>query len=279
MLPKYDFHSHTFYSDGALSPSELVLRAVEKQVEWLAISDHDTVSGLEEAQQLIQSNQLNLNLVNSLELSAQSDFGEIHIIGLNIDPSNQRLIQALEQQQKNRWARAEQICKKLEVLKVNGIFDYLQTHCREVVTRSHIARALVDTEQVSNIQQAFKKYLGKKGRVKVAAEWVAMDEAIALIQQSGGVAVLAHPTRYPISNRKLGYLIEEFKNAGGDAMEVSYPSLSPDKQTWLYQLLDKNQLLASAGSDFHYPDLKWTDLGRFKPVNPELPHVFQNLLR
>lgn len=277
MSIKYDFHSHTNYSDGVLSPTELVKRAAERQVEILAISDHDCISGLAEAKNAIEADQLELKLINSIELSAQSEFGEIHIVGLNINPEDESLVGAINHQQSSRWTRAQQISDKLESLNVLGIFEYLETHCRQVVTRSHIARGLVDLKHVKDMQQAFKKYLGKKGRVKVPAEWLDMADAIKLIQNAGGMAILAHPTRYPMSNRKLTYLIEEFKLEGGDAMEVSYPSLAPDKQTWLYQLLEKHQLLASAGSDFHYPDLKWSDLGHFKPVKPDVPHVLHQL--
>ncbi len=277
MSIKYDFHSHTNYSDGVLSPSELVERAAARQVDLLAISDHDSVSGLAEAQQAIESNQFKLKLVNSIEISAQSDFGEIHIVGLNIDPQQVDLIRAIEKQQAARWTRAKRIAEKLDSLNVPGVFDYLQQNCREVVTRSHMARSLVDLGQVKDMQQAFKKYLGKKGRVKVASEWLEMSAAIKLIQNAGGLAVLAHPTRYPMSNRRLTYLIEEFSLAGGDGMEVSYPSLTPDKQIWLYQLLEKYNLLASAGSDFHYPNLKWSDLGHFKPVKSKIPHVLEHL--
>jgi len=277
LIIKYDFHSHTDYSDGVLTPTELVNRAAERQVKMLAISDHDSISGLYEAEQAIQTNQLELKLVNSIELSVKSDFGEVHIVGLNINPEEVTLVEAISRQQTLRWTRAKQIADKLESLNVTGVFEYLQSNCRQVVTRSHIARSLVELKHVKDMQQAFKKYLGKKGRVKVAAEWIEMSDAINLIHQAGGLAILAHPTRYPMSNRKLTYLIEEFKIAEGDAMEVSYPSLAPDKQAWLYQLLDKHQLLASAGSDFHYPDLKWSDLGHFKPVNPEVPHVLHHL--
>jgi 3',5'-nucleoside bisphosphate phosphatase len=275
---KYDFHSHTSYSDGVLTPTELVLRAAERQVQMLAISDHDCVSGLSEARRSIESNQLDLQLINSIELSAQSDFGEIHIVGLNIDPTETALVAAINKQQSSRWVRAQKIADKLESLNVLGVFEYLQNNCREVVTRSHIAKSLVELNHVKDMQQAFKKYLGKKGRVKVVAEWLDMSESIKLIHNAGGLAILAHPTRYPMSNRKLTYLIEEFKLAGGDAMEVSYPSLVPDKQVWLYQLLEKHELLASAGSDFHYPNLKWSDLGHFKPVRSDAPHVLQMLL-
>ena len=269
----YDFHSHTHYSDGALSPEELVERAEEKGLDLLAISDHDSVSGIPQARAHIKAHNLKVSIVDSIELSAQSDFGEIHIVGLNIDIDNLNLLQLLEKQQQKRWHRAEVFDEKLQKIGINGVMEELKSRCKDVVTRSHIASALVSLDHAKDFNQAFKKYIGKKGRVKVATSWIVMSNAISAIHDAGGVAILAHPTRYPMSNRRLGYLIEEFKIADGDAIEVSYPSLSPDKKNWLEIHREKNELLASGGSDFHYPNLKWSDLGRFPQVDQNLPHV------
>jgi len=270
---RYDFHSHTNYSDGILSPEELVELAEEKQLDLLAISDHDSVSGISLAKAHKQKQQLKVNIVDSIELSAQSDFGEIHIVGLNIDIKHPGLLKLLDIQQKKRWQRAEIFDEKLKNLGIEGVMDDLKARCKDVVTRSHIASALLSLGHVSNFDQAFKKYIGKKGRVKVSTSWISMQDAISAIHDAGGVAILAHPTRYPMSNRRLGYLIEEFKIAEGDAMEVSYPSLNPDKRNWLELHREKNELLASGGSDFHYPNLKWSDLGRFPKIDSKLPHV------
>lgn len=274
---RYDFHSHTHYSDGVLSPADLVMRAENMQIELFAISDHDSVSGLAEAQQAIELGSLNLRLVNAIEISAQSDFGEVHIVGLNIDANNEHLLSAIKKQQASRWVRAAKIADKLSSINVHGVFEFLKENCHEVVTRTHIARALVTLGHVKDNQQAFKKYLGKKGRVKVPAEWMSLDTAIELIKNAGGIAILAHPTRYPMSNTRLSYLIEDFTQSGGEAIEMSYPSLSPDKQAWLNSMREKNELLASAGSDFHVPDLKWSDLGRFRQLDSKIPHVIDRI--
>ena len=274
---RYDFHSHSHFSDGTLSPTELVQRAEERDINLLALSDHDSVSGLIEATIAIEQQGLSVKLINAIEISAQTDFGEIHIVGLGINPKGPALVEQLAIQQNKRWERAILVSEKLDSLNVHGVLDFLRQNCVEVVTRTHMARALVELGHVKDNQQAFKKYLGKKGRVKVPASWMPMEQAIELIHQSGGLAVIAHPTRYPVSNRRLSYLIEEFKLAGGDGIEVSYPSLNPDKRIWLEALRDKHDLLASAGSDFHYPDLRWTDLGRFPPVDVNVPHVIDKL--
>ncbi len=270
----YDFHSHTHYSDGVLSPRELVDRALSKNLDLLAISDHDSISGLIEAKQYLQQQAITeLRVINAVELSVQTDFGEIHMVGLNIDPLNTELEKVIKLQQQKRLNRLAIYEEKFNKINIFGIEQATLDLSTQVVTRSHLARALVLMNLVKDSQQAFKKYIGKKGRIKVATDWVVMERAIQAIHGAGGLAVLAHPTRYPMSNRRLTYLIEEFYLAGGDALEVAYPSLSPDKKAWLLQLRKKHDLLVSGGSDFHYPDLKWTDLGRFPRIDSNIPHV------
>lgn len=274
---RYDFHSHTHYSDGVLTPEQLVARAEKMEIDLLAISDHDSISGIEQAKAYVKANDLKLNLVNAIEISAQSDFGEIHIVGLNIDISAPTLLSLISEQQDKRWQRARAYETKLKKINIDGVLSYLETNCKQVVTRSHIARALVTLGFAKDNNQAFKKYIGKKGRVKIATDWVPMEKAITAIHDAGGVAILAHPTRYPMSVRKLGYLIEEFKIASGDAIELAYPSLTPDKRGWLEVQRKNNDLLASGGSDFHYPDLKWSDLGRFAKIDKNTPHVLEQI--
>jgi 3',5'-nucleoside bisphosphate phosphatase len=274
---KFDFHCHSHFSDGKLSPQALIDYALERNIELLALTDHDTIDGLSIASQYISDNDFPINLVNGVEISALTEFGEIHIVGLGLDIGNQILVDRLKEQQKQRWIRAEAFDEKLIKAGVSGVLQLLQSDVKQVVTRTHIANAIVKLGFAKDMQQAFKKYIGKQGRVKVAKNWMSMQEAIALIRQAGGIAVLAHPTRYPISNRKLSYLIEAFANEEGQGIELSYPSLNKDKMEWLKLHQEKNGLVASSGSDFHYPDLRWTDLGRFPQIDPTIPHVFESL--
>ncbi|MDH5433433.1 MAG: PHP domain-containing protein [Gammaproteobacteria bacterium] len=268
---KFDLHTHSYFSDGSLSPEEMVAYAAERQIDYLALTDHDTVAGIERAEQSTELS--SVNLISGVEISALTDFGEIHIVGLNIDAKNSALQTALSQQINKRWQRAENISEKLEKLGCNGVFEQLQKNVKNVATRTHIAKTLVDMGYAKDMNQVFKIYLGKKGRIKVPKEWMPMEEAIGLIKQAGGIAVLAHPTRYPLSNRKLSLLIEQFKLEQGDGIEMAYPSLTKDKIEWLELHRNKNNLLASSGSDFHYPDLNWRDMGRFPILHESIPHV------
>lgn len=278
MTLKYDFHSHSIYSDGTLTPVELIDYAIERGVECLALTDHDTISGLREAQDYIDQNQLPIRLIKGLELSALTDYGEIHIVGLGVDDTDEHLLAALKLQQEKRWLRAKEIDRRLQKIGVNGVYEVCAKQVKQVVTRSHIARAIVELGYAKDLSQAFKKYIGKKGRIKVDKDWISLENAIEVIRKAHGIPVLAHPTRYPISNRKLGFLIQEFTENGGEAIELAYPSLSPDKMAWLKIHQESNNLLASCGSDFHYPDMRWTDLGRFPRIDANIPHVSERLI-
>ncbi len=281
-MMKFDFHCHSHFSDGQLSPVELVDYALEREIELLALTDHDTVDGIAVAQKYINkltlsSGKFNFQLAAGVEISALTDFGEVHVVGLNIDSENQDLLLALKTQQGKRWQRAEKIDQQLGKLGVTGVLQECEKQVVQVITRSHIAKAIVSLGHAKDMQQAFKKYIGKKGRIKVSKGWMSLEQAISLIHEAGGISILAHPTRYPLSNKKLSLLIENFKLAGGQAMEMAYPSLNKDKRDWLKIHLDKNQLLASSGSDFHYSGLKWSDLGRFPVLDGQIPHVIHQM--
>jgi predicted metal-dependent phosphoesterase TrpH len=274
---KFDFHCHSDFSDGALSPEALANYAYERDIDLLALTDHDCVDGISELKRTIKNNQWPISVVNGVEVSTLTDYGEVHIVGLGIGLDNQTLNSELKQQQQKRWQRAELICEQLVKKGITGIFEYLQENIKQVVTRSHIATALMELGYVKNRQQAFKRYIGKSNKIKVPKDWMTLDQVIELIHRAGGVSILAHPTRYPLTNRKLSLLIESFKAEGGDAIEIAYPSVDKGKADWLEIQRKHFDLLASSGSDFHYPGLSWTDLGRFPPLSETTPHVLQRL--
>lgn len=277
MMSKFDFHCHSFFSDGLLSPEDLADYAVEREVGYLALTDHDTLGGISHLQDYINLRQLPLNLISGVEISSSFEAIEVHIVGLGIDCFDSPLNQALTAQIEARWQRAEAIDLRLQKARVFGVLQDLQTQVRQVVTRTHMARSLVRLNYAKDMTQAFKRYLGKQGKIKIDKDWMAMEAAISLIKQAGGLAILAHPTRYPLSNRKLSFLIQSFKNLGGDAIELAYSSLTKDKQEWLALQARQQDLLASSGSDFHYPGLKWSDLGRFPSTPSDIEHVKQQL--
>lgn len=274
---RFDFHCHSHYSDGSLSPEDLAIYANEREISLLALTDHDSISGIAELKSYIAKNNFEIKIINGIEISALSDFGEVHVVGLGIDLEHPLLKDKLALQIKKRWQRATEICEKLAKLGVNHVFQAVEKQVKEVATRTHIAQALVELNYVKDKQQAFKKYIGKQGKIKIAKDWMTLDEVIDLIHQAGGISILAHPTRYAVSNRKLSLLLESFKAEGGQAIEMAYPSLNKDKSAWLELQREKWGFMASSGSDFHYPNLTWSDLGKFPTLSHHIPHVLNKL--
>ena len=259
---KIDLHSHTTISDGSLTPQELVERATNKCVDMLAITDHDTIDGLQIAHDYIAAKNYSLKLIDGVEISTHWRGFEIHVVGLNVDRNCTEFKKRLSSQSEARRTRASKIGEKLKKYQLEEVYHRATLYAGDSqICRSHFARALVEMGYVGNFEEAFKKYLGKKARCYVAPQWVEMEDGISWIHQAGGVAVLAHPQHYDLSNKWLRYLFADFKQANGDAMEVSQSQLSPGLKDQMANYALDYGLLASAGSDFHKP-LQWLELGK-----------------
>jgi predicted metal-dependent phosphoesterase TrpH len=275
-LIKYDLHSHTTFSDGRLSVSELLERATEKGVDVLAITDHDTINAIEPARAHIKENNLDLELVSGVEISTKWHSFEIHIVGLGLDIDNAQLNALLSEQQAKRQARAEEIGRRLAKNGHEGIYEQAKKLAKDAeITRAHFAAALVERGVANNIQGVFKKYLARNKTGYVPSSWCDMATAISAIKAAGGASVLAHPARYQMSNKWLRKLISEFSECGGQAMEVAQPQQSPSERQFLGQLSREYNLLASQGSDFHYP-MPWLDLGKNLYLPKDCQGVWQH---
>ncbi|MBN3057472.1 RNase RNM [Pectobacterium brasiliense] len=261
-FPLYDLHSHTTASDGLLTPTALVSRAVDMRVSVLAITDHDTTAGLDEAQDAIAQQGLPLRLIPGVEISTLWENHEIHIVGLGMDSAHPALTRLLQQQAECRQSRAEQIAARLEK---NRIPDALAGAQRLAtggqITRAHFARYLIELGIAANMNQVFKKYLAKGKIGYVPPQWCTIPQAIEAIHQSGGVSVLAHPGRYDLTAKWLKRLLATFAENGGIAMEVAQCQQVPDERTQLGRYARDFNLMASQGSDFHLP-CAWIELGR-----------------
>lgn len=267
-----DLHCHSHFSDGELSPTQLMERANALGIHALALSDHDTIDGLAEARAFNGQTRL----IPSVEISCGWDHKEIHVVGLGLDTTNSSLCAGLRAQQARRWQRAEAIDAKLVK---DGIKDVL-TQLREgskasAPTRSHFAHALVQRGLVKDQERAFRRYLGRKGSAYVSATWCSLDEGVGWIRAAGGIPVLAHPSRYKLSGTGLEKLVKAFVEAGGQALELSYPQLFPKESQRMAKLVRSLGLWASQGSDFHSDAQKWTGLGRTPPLPPEVISVWQ----
>ncbi|WP_114193718.1 RNase RNM [Edaphovirga cremea] len=258
----FDLHSHTTASDGYLTPEQLVLRAVEMRVGVLAITDHDTTDGLAAAARAIELQQLPLILIDGVEISTLWEHHEIHIVGLRVDKSHPALTSLLAQQTEFRHQRAEEIARRLEKAHIAGALEGARRLADGgALTRGHFARFLVQAGVADNMAQVFKNFLAKGKTGYVPAQWCTIEQAIDVIHQSGGQAVLAHPGRYDLSAKWLKRLMIWFKAQGGDAMEVAQCQQAPNERSQLAKYAADYQLLGSQGSDFHQP-CSWIELGR-----------------
>ncbi|WP_437610548.1 RNase RNM [Erwinia sp. V71] len=261
-FPLCDLHSHTRASDGLLTPEQLVQRAVTMRVGVLAITDHDSVDGIEPARQAIARHQLPLQLISGVEISTLWENHEIHIVGLGIDIHHPVLTTLLQEQSYRRMARAQLMAERLEKAHISGALEgALRLAAGGAVTRGHFARYLIEQGKGATMQQIFKNYLARGKTGYAPPQWCTIEQAIDAIHHSGGRAVLAHPGRYDLSAKWLKRLIAWFAECGGEAMEVAQCQQAPQERSQLAQYARDYQLAASQGSDFHQP-LPWIELGK-----------------
>ena len=270
---RFDFHCHSLASDGALTPTELVERAAAAGVQLLALTDHDTLAGLHEASQAALAN--GIRLLPGIEVSVGWDGRELHIVGLGFDPDHPQVKAFVTAQQQARTLRAERIGSRLD--KAAGLANSYQRTVtlsgQDAPGRPWFAKMLVAAGKVRDEQHAFNRFLKPGQSCFVATPWVSMEDAVAAIRAAGGVAVLAHPTRYNFTRRKLRRCLEQFVEAGGGALEVLTPGLNHQQQALLAECLRDFPLHASGGSDFHTPKQTWLELGRLPPVPADMPLV------
>ncbi|MED5411574.1 MAG: PHP domain-containing protein [Pseudomonadota bacterium] len=260
---KPDLHCHSCYSDGAHSPDFLYRRAIENGITHLAITDHDCIEALVKP----IDDYHEIQIIPGVEISCEWGTQEIHLVGLCIEHENSQLISLLEQQQKARYCRMQAMDKLLVENGIDGLQDYLNQLPCKAFTRSHVADFLLRSGKVKSKQKAFKRFLGKRGKAYVPFQWEAMVKAIEIVKAANGIAVIAHPGRYSLSLMKLELLISQFKQMGGDAIEVSYGAVQPKMQKKLEDLAEKYSLYVSVGSDFHNADAHWTDIGKYPRVS------------
>ncbi|MBS9906640.1 PHP domain-containing protein [Vibrio alginolyticus] len=259
---RIDLHSHTTASDGRLEPKDLVERALSFDIEVLAITDHDTVDGLALAKQYVQDNNLPIKIINGIEISTVWQNKDIHIVGLNIDPENKQLSALIEQQKQHRITRSELIAERLQKATRVGVLEEVRKIAGDApVTRAHFAKWLVDNGCAKTMQMVFKKYLTRNNPGYVPPNWCSMKDAVDAIHAAGGMSVLAHPGRYKLTAKWIKRLLAAFVEAGGDAMEVAQPQQAQQERRNLADYAIQYKLLASQGSDFHYPS-PWMELGR-----------------
>lgn len=266
MTLRYDLHSHSTFSDGTLSPLELVTRAHAQGVQALALTDHDLTDGLAAARAAAQP--LGLELIAGVEISVTWHGQTLHIVGLHIDAQHAALQQGLGRLREFRNWRAAEMGRRLERHGIADACAGAQVYAQgAIISRTHFARFLVAQGHARELQEVFKHFLvhGKPGHV--AGEWANLEDAVAWIHGAGGQAVIAHPARYKLTATRMRQLLKEFKDYGGAGIEVISGSHSRDDSLNMAGYARQFELLASAGSDYHGPHNPWLELGRL----PALP--------
>ncbi len=257
---RYDLHSHSNSSDGFYTPSELVAYAQKRGVEVLALTDHDTSRGVQEA--LDAGIKLKMHVVVGIELSCLWHGNQIHIVGLCFDPKAEAMRTMEANQAEKRDARAREIGAKLEKW---GFKDaYARTLAMAApgasITRGNYSAFLVSVGAAVTEDKCFKQYLSKGAPAYVAPKWGPLEDVVKAILESGGIPVLAHPRRYDLNNKWIRKLVKDFKNAGGEAMEVAGAMQAPSEREFLCSLASEYGLYASCGSDFHH-EKPYVDFG------------------
>ncbi|MEG2688079.1 MAG: PHP domain-containing protein [Clostridia bacterium] len=238
-----DLHTHTTASDGSMTPAQVVERAKFGGLDVVAVTDHDTISGIDEA--LNVGKELGVRVIPGIEISTYSNC-EIHILGYNIDYLNPDFLQELDQIKKYRVARNLEIEKLLKAQNVNVDIDFLG----DGLGRMTIARAIVSARYASDINDAFKKYLGIGGTAYTEAKRMTPVGAVSLIKKYGGLSSIAHPKKY-LLDKRLEMLISGLKKFGLDGLEVYYPSHTDADNIALNKIASRFKLLPTGGSDFH----------------------------
>lgn len=267
----YDLHSHSTASDGIFSPTELVLRAVSQGVDVLALTDHDTVAGISEAKQAAATQPI--RLISGVEISVLWQEKTIHLAALNLDETHSALTALLAQQAEKRELRAFEIGQKLAKCGIPNAYEGAKALASGEVTRAHYARFLVAQGAVRNEEHAFKKFLSVGKSAYVKPTWCSLEEAVETTHAAGGLICVAHPLRYKLTARWIRRLLADFKQAGGDGMEVSGCGQSLDQRQLLARWATEFGLLASAGSDFHFPS-GWIELGRGLTLLPQCQPIW-----
>jgi len=273
---RYDLHCHSIHSDGLLSPRELVRRAAQRGVDVLALTDHDEIAGLAEAR--VAAAECGIRLIDGAELSVSWRDLTLHVLGLGIDPSNAQLDEGLAAIRSGRQNRARGMADALATAGIPGAYEGALKHVtsERLISRTHFARFLVEAGHAKGIKDVFNRYLTRGNPGYVSHEWATLTQAIDWIHGAGGQAVLAHPGRYKMTRADMRELLGEFRDAGGDGIEVLSSSHTAEQYNEYARLARVFGLLASSGSDYHGPGESRVDLGDMPLLPVGLTPVWQH---
>ena len=253
-----DLHTHSTFSDGTFTPLQLVKYAEEKGLKAFALTDHDTTEGVKEAKSI----ETNVEVISGVEISTRYDKKEIHIVGLYVNENDADLNKQLKYYREKRVTRNFEILEKLNSLGVNITIDDVKESCTgDVISRAHIAKALVSKGFVGSYTEAFDRYLGDNKCAYVPRETLNYEESMELITKAGGVPVLAHPLLYKMSDTNLENMMVKLRQKGLKAVEVYYSTHSNSDTQHIMAMANRVGLIYSGGSDFRGATKPKIDMG------------------
>ena len=271
-----DLHVHSNKSDGTFTPSQLVDYAIEKGLSAFALTDHDTVDGLEEAltyaDKLRKENPNVPQVIPGIELSTEYQGKDIHIVGLFIDYTSEKFTNTLKEFVTSRDNRNKKMCMLLAEHGIDITYEKLLEEFPDcVITRAHYARYMLNHGYINSMTEAFDKYVGDHCPCYVPREKITPQDGISMILEAGGVPILAHPMLYRMSDARLEELVALLTEHGLMGIEAVYTTNTPAEERQTRKLAEKYHLLISGGSDFHGSNKPKTDLavGHGKLFVPE----------
>ena len=272
-----DLHCHSVVSDGTLTPEELAARAKANGVELWSLTDHDEIGGQHRAAAAARSQ--GMAYLTGTEISVTFAGKTVHIVGLGFDPDNAALAQGLAATRGGRGERAQEMAAQLAQVGIHGAYEGALKFVGnpELISRTHFARFLVETQVCRDTNEVFRKYLteGKPGYVP--HRWATLGDAVRWITEAGGLAVIAHPARYKFTANEEYALFSEFKAHGGAGVEVVTGSHTAAEYVTYAAMAEEFGLAASRGSDFHSPDESHTDLGTLPYLPGHLTPIWETL--
>ncbi|MBR5916697.1 MAG: Cof-type HAD-IIB family hydrolase [Lachnospiraceae bacterium] len=245
-----DLHVHSTFSDGTLTPSELVDLAIKSNLEAFALTDHDTTDGIEEA--YTASVGKDIEVIPGIEFSTEYKKKDIHILGYYINPYNEKFSKKVVEFRNSREIRNQKMCKKLKELGVDIDYDsFIAQYPDSVITRAHYAKYMISKGIIKTIDEAFDTYIGDNCPGFVPREKISPAKAVSLILSCGGIPVLAHPILYKFSDRDLETLVADLSRVGLKGIETIYSTYSSKDEKLIRKLASKYRLMVTGGSDFH----------------------------
>ncbi len=250
-MSKGDFHTHSTASDGRLTPTELVDLVAQQGVTYHALTDHDSTEGIAEAR-IAAAKHPGYVLIPGVEMGSDIEGHEVHMLGLYLDPADDKLQEILAELREGRVARGKGIVEKLRAMGIMVEWDRVQEIAGEAaVGRPHVAQALVEAGYVKKVADAFDKWIGRNGPAYVDRKRMSPEECVQWIVARGGLACWAHPAELGRNWDDVEPILKSLKEAGMRAIEVYYKSYGVETIARLVALADKYELLPLGGSDYH----------------------------